>query len=242
MFNSINIRTELLKQKKNSLKKTDFVLDEVNKILKAELFKEHNILNNLKSYNKSFALLDEEGLDETPIFRKEEIKDICVKYRLRFVDSQKFKGHFPYEAVLKIKDLNKHQGKDLEGFKILAAPSVIKDKNNAGQILIFAPTIYGNYYLIHSWGQELKWMHKILSFPLRNFETLGCCLILLALITDLCIPTRHITLDRDATYWCAYRFAVFFHLLIFYSGFTIYILFGFNKPFSGSLWDSDKGL
>ncbi len=242
MFDRINIQSELMKQKRKSFQKTDFVLDEVNKILKADLYKEHNILSNLKSYNKTFALLDEEGLNETFIFRKKDIKDISIKYRLRFVDSQAFKGDFPYEAILKIKDLNKQQGKDLEGFKLLTPPSVLKDKNNAGQLLLFAPTVYGNYYLIHVWGQELKWSHKILSFPLRNFETLGCCLILLALITDLCIPTRHITLDRDATYWCGYRIAVFFHLLIFYSGFTVYTLFGFNKPFSGSVWDSDKGL
>ena len=124
----------------------------------------------------------------------------------------------------------------------MAPPNVLKDKNAKSQILVFAPTVYGNYYLVHSWGQKMKWYKKILTFPLRNFENLACCLVMLALTTTLVIPTRHVTLDRDATYWCGYRFAVFFHLLIFYTGFTTYTLFGFNKPFSGSIWDCDKGL
>ncbi|MGZ3884497.1 MAG: hypothetical protein ACXVP0_09545 [Bacteroidia bacterium] len=242
MFRPINIQNELVRQRRRSLKKSDAVLDEVHKILKADLFKEHNILNNLKSYNKSFELLNEEGLDTNFVFKKEDIKAVAVNYRLRFLDSQVFEGDIPYEAILKIKHLNSEQGKDLRGFKILAQPYAFKDKTAKSELTLFAPTVYGNYYLVHKWGEDMKWYKKLTTFPMRRFETLFPSLLLLTLVTVLLVPTRQLTLDREATYWCGYRIAAFFHLLIFYSGFTVYMLFGFNKPFSNSIWESDRSL
>lgn len=242
MFRPFCIKDELLRQRQRSLKRSDAVLDEVNKILKADLFKEHNILNNLKSYNKSFELLNEEGLEASHIFRKEDIRIVAVNFRLRFLDSQTFAGDVPYEAILKIKQLNKEQGKDLRGFKILAEPKAFKNKKAGTELNLFAPTIYGNYYLVHKWGEKMKWHKKLTTFPMRSFETLFPTLLLITLATVLLVPTRQLTLDRDASYWCGYRVAAFFHLLIFYSGFTVYTLFGFNKPFSGSVWESNKGL
>jgi hypothetical protein len=145
--------------------------------------------------------------------------------------------------VLKIKALNQLQGKNLDGFKILSKAEAFKKKVNGSQhYLLFAPTVHGKFYLLHEWGKPLSWLHKLKSFPLRSFETLSLSLLTLTFITTISLPTHLITLDRDATYWCMYRFPVFFHLLIFYSGFTTYALFGFNKPFSGSVWENDKSL
>lgn len=239
MLKNVNITNELIKEKLRLRRAEDFIIDEVKSILNSNLLTENNILENLKFYNKTFELLDEEVLNRQLIFRPEEIKAICIKYRLRFLDSPYYKGEIPYESVLKIKDLNSHYRKDLKGFKILASSETfsLTDKHTRPAIL-FAKTLTGNYYPVHSWGEEYKWYRKLLVFPMRTFETLLISLAVLTLIIDLSIPTRLITLDHTATYWCGYRVASYFHLLIFLSGFTAYFTFAFNKNFSKSNWNN----
>lgn len=235
-----NIKDELLKWKAKPKLPEDEVIAEVHRILKTSIFKEKNILQNLKTYNKSFQLLNEEGLEEYLIFKPSEIKKTSIKLRLKFLDSQNYHFDVPYEAILKIKDLNRTQGKDLEGFKILGISESFRKKIPQTNFALFAPTVYGNYYLVHSWGEKMPWYKKAMAFPLRNFETLALTLMLLVLMVTMSLPTYLITLDRTATYWCGYRVATYFHLLIFFSGVTAYIMVGFNKRFSGQIWQQER--
>lgn len=240
MFQGYDIKEELQKYKLNKVNPGDFIIEEVHKILAKSLFKEQNILNNLKNYNKSFALLDEETLDRSLIFKPGELKAVCINLRLKFLDSQAYRFDVPYEAVLKIKHLNEVQKKDLDGFKIMGMAGAFRKQLPNANFALFAPTVMGNYYLVHHWGTKLKWYKKLMAFPLRNFEMLMITVISFVLIVTLCLPTYLITLDREATYWCGYRIGIFFHLLIFFSGFTAYILVGFNKRFSGTVWDKER--
>ncbi len=237
MFSNINLTNELTKTRVKKRSQEDVLIDEVKNILSSDLIKENKILGNLKFYNKSFELLDESDINPSLIFSLEEIKNICIKYRLRFLDSQFYKDEFPFEAVLKIKDLNTEFHKDLKGFKILAQAEAFSKKEKDLPCLLFAPTINGNFYLIHGWGAEYKWYRKPLLFPLRTFETLMLSLTTFTLLVDISIPVRFITLDESAPYWCGYRVATYFHLLIFFTGFTAYATFAFNKNFSKSNWN-----
>jgi hypothetical protein len=240
MFNAFDISSELLKIKAKSTKPEDFVIYEVKKILNEALFKEKNILDHLKTYNKSFEYLDEENLDKEFIFSQETLKQFCTNYRFKFLNSQEYKFEIPYEAILKIKHLNEVQKKHLDGIKILGLSDAFRKKVPQANFAMFVPTVLGNYYLVHAWGNKLPWYHKLVSFPLRSFETLAMSLIVFVLLVTLSLPTFLITLDRTATYWCGYRIATYFHLLIFFSGVTVYILVGFNKRFSSSVWQQSS--
>jgi hypothetical protein len=240
MFSKINITAELLKTRVKKRSQEDILLDEIKHILNSDLLKENKILSHLKFYNKSFELLNENEIDNSYVFSLDEIKKICIKYRLRFLDSQLYRNEIPYEAVLKIKDLNTLYHKDLKGFKILAPAKAYSKKENDLPCLLFVPTLSGNYYLIHSWGKEFKWYMKYLLFPPQTFETLLLSVAIFTLIIDLSLPVELITLDRSAPYWCGYRIATFFHLMIFFSGFTAYATFAFNKNFSKSNWNDTK--
>ena len=240
MFQGYDIKEELQKRKVKKTNPGDFIIDEVHKILAKSLFREQTILNNLKTYNKSFELLNEDELNSSQVYKPEELKALCVSLRLKFLDSQAYRFDVPYEAVLKIKHLNEVQKKDLDGFKIMGVAEAFRKQVPNTNFALFAPTVMGNYYLVHHWGTKLKWYKKLMAFPLRNFEMLMITIISFVLIVTLCLPTYLITLDRTATYWCGYRIGIFFHLLIFFSGFTAYILVGFNKRFSGTVWDEER--
>jgi hypothetical protein len=95
---------------------------------------------------------------------------------------------------------------------------------------------------VHQWGEPLKWHRKYVNWPLRNIENLFITLLVFTGIVTLSLPTYLITLDRKATYWCGYRIGVFFHLLIFFMGFTVYFTFAFSRNLGTSVWDSEQGL
>lgn len=234
-----DIRRELVKERERSRKEGDFVIDEVNRILAESAFKDQQVLDHLRQYNQSFDLLDEEGLDADHLFSEKDIKKQCIGFRLKFLDSRHYKPEIPYEAVLRIKYLNEVQRKDLQHFKILGKSEGFKT-GEGSPFLLFAQTAYGRHYLVHAWGHRLKWYQKISAFPMRNFETLLITVLLIAFTTTMSLPTTLITLDREATYWCGYRIATFFHLFIFYSGITAYLLVGFNRNFSSSVWKNEK--
>jgi len=105
MFAGFDIKEELQKKKVKSTLPEDEVIAEVNRILSQSVYKEKNILRNLKTYNKSFQLLNEEGLEESLVFKPQELKDVCIKLRLKFLDSQNYQFDVPYAAILKIKEL-----------------------------------------------------------------------------------------------------------------------------------------
>ena len=236
MFKGFNIKDELVKQKIVLSEPDDFIIDTVNDILARSLFKEKTILNNLKSYNRSFELLNQYDLDKSLLFTTDELKIFCVKFRLKFLDSQCYKFDVPYEAILKIKHLNESQGINLDGFKIMGVAESFRKKVPHANFAIFAPTTMGNYYLIHQWGEKLSWSKKIMAFPLRSFELLAVTVVSLVFLIDISLPTILVTSAPNTSHWCRERIAVFFHLLIFFGGVTAYILVGFNKRFSGTIW------
>lgn len=238
MFKPLNIASQLEKVRAKNRQHEDILLNEVKNILSADLLKENKILNHLKFYNEAFELVDETDVDYSLIYTTKEIKKTCIDYRLRFIDSQFFKNEIPYEAVLKIKDFNLKYRKDLKRFKILAPVKAFMRGENKLPCLLFVETLNGNYFLIHSWGENLKWNRVLMSFPFRSIETLFLTVALFTLLVDISLPVQLITLDRTAPYWCVYRVATYFHLLIFFSGFTTYGMFAFHKHFSSSDWNN----
>jgi len=239
-MNRVDLLIQLKKCKEKNTKESDAIISEVNRILHKDLYSEKNVLNNLKHYNRSFELIDEEDVDKNQIFKLSEIKKLAIKYRLRFLDSQCCKSDFPYESVLKIEHINSEYKKSLKGFKVLSTGNFFKSPKNEDNALLFAPTNLGNYYLIHKWGKSLKWHRKFFSWPLRNIETLFLTIIIVTFIITMSLPTYLITLDRKATYWCAYRIGIFFHLFIFNMGVTAYVTFAFSKNLSSSIWNINK--
>ncbi len=235
----VSVPDELLKKKIKTTREEDLVISEVYTILNQDLVSETKVLNNLQHYKKRFEVLNENDLDVFHVYDNKTIKSIAIEYRLKFLDSKCFKGEIPYEAVLKIKDLNARHKKELKHFKILATEDQFRQnitELKSLSLLLFAPTDLGNYYLVHKWGQELPWHRKISSWPMRRFETLFASIAIISLLLAVSLPTRLIWLPQNADYWGTYRIGAFFHILIFNMGVTAYITFAFGKNFSSNNW------
>lgn len=237
MFEDVNLEQQL-NLFRNAAAKEEKLLSEANRILQEDLFVEEKILDNLREYNKAFEKLDEEDVDKGLVFSISEIKKVAVTFRLKFLESKLYKPEIPYEAILKIKDLNQKFHKELKFFKVLSTPGGFTNKEIKEASLLFVQTNYDNYYLVHRWGGKLKWNRKLKFWPLRKFENLILTVFVTTLLLTLALPTELITLDPRAVYWSGYRAAAFFHLFIFNMGVTVYFTFAFARNFSNSVWDS----
>lgn len=237
MFEGVDLGNQLLRQRTRRGKEEERLLAEANRVLKEDLFAEDKILENLRQYNKAFEKLDEEDVDKEYIFSLSEIRQVAITYRLKFLDLSLFKPEVPPEAHFKIEELNREHYKELKFFKILAPAESFTETSQGVNAMLFIETNYDNYYLVHRWGNKLKWNRKFKAWPLRSFESLILTVAVITLLITLALPTHLITLDEKAEYWSGYRGAAFFHLLIFNMGVTVYFAFTFAKNFSNTIWN-----
>ena len=228
---------QALENERKELSKQEALLQEAERILFKSRLSDKNILDNLKFYNSSFEFLDDDEIEKQKTFTPAQIKNLCKKLRLRFLSSQSYSGEIPYEAILKIKDLNTAHRKDLRHFKIVSTKDFFASPQSDAAAMLFAQTLYGNYYLLHSWGKPLSKWRSAKFFPLRNFESLFICLFVFTLTESLLLPNHILTTDTKAGYFSLYRMACVFHLLIFNAAFTVFGLFSSRLHLSEQSWD-----
>jgi len=210
------------------------ILQAVHKLLDADNRKDDLILETLSNSNNTahndfvFDLLETER-----IYHIDQIKEICINYRLRFLDSKYFKGELPYEAISKIKALEKSHSTTLNGFKIIA-PSKLFKLENADDPLLFAPIGNGYYYLIHKWGNDLSPFRKLLMWPYKSFGNLIITTILVSLLATGLFPEGVFSNKPNSTQ----AGMIFFFIFKSIAAIVIYYGFAAGKNFNTAIWDS----
>ena len=240
MFRPPDIAEELTRVRRRTRSAQEELVSEANRILRNDLYSEKKVLEHLVAYEKRIETLDEEDIDSAQVFTPEEIRAICIRQRLRFLDSVEYKPEMPYEAVTRIRELERVYQKHLKHFKVMAFPAAFRKPGDNHVALLFSRTNHGNYFLIHRWGHKPHWTRWMKYWPLRRFETLLATVFSFTLLVTLVLPTSLITLDSHATYWSGYRAAAFMHLFIFNAGITAYLTFAFSRNFSSSVWNRKR--
>ena len=108
MIDHIDLHAQLLSVRK----KEEDVLKEVFDILSAE---------------ETTNTFDFDKLDTHRIFHLNHIREICIDYRLRFLDISRFKGVIPQEAISQQRAIEQKHGTQLKHLKIMA-PSKLDSK------------------------------------------------------------------------------------------------------------------
>ncbi len=213
----------------------EILMEQVWRIFEEESQKDRIILDSLnddseveESNNFDFDLL--EGVN---IYHLSDIERICIDYRLRFLNSAIFKGELPYEAISKIKHLEKTHNTSLKGFKIMAPAKVFKLKN-ADDPLLFAPIGNQYYYLIHSWGTDLHPLRKVMMWPFKNLENFIVAVIFISLILTAMVPEGLFSKQQTTSEF----FMVFFFMIKWVGGISIFYGVKMGKNFSSAIWRS----
>ncbi len=172
-------------------------------------------------------------LESSRIYHLNDIRKICIDYRLRFLNLKYFKPELPEEATAAMAGLEAEHDTTLDGLKIVAPSRLFKleDKDDP---LLFAPLGNGYYYLIHRWGKDLHPLRKALVWPFRNIVNLTLVVLAFSLLATFGVPEGLFSKKGgSAEFWIIFFF-------IFKSLAAVVIFYGFalGKNFNPAIWNS----
>lgn len=233
IFPKTNIEEKLKNIKIKGLE-TEVILEQVHQILKEENLNQERIEKNIVgSQNRIVNNFDFDFLETKYIYHINQIKYICIDYRLRFLDAKYFKGEIPKEAIHKIKHLEKTHNIEVKGFKIIAPSKLFKleDKNDP---LLLVPIGNDYFYLIHKWGNDLHPLRKLFMWPFKNIVNLTVLVLLISFLVTLLVPNGLFSkTNSSAEFWvlCFFMFKSIAAVVIYYG-------FASGKNFNKNIWRS----
>lgn len=172
-------------------------------------------------------------LESQRIYHISDIKELCVTYRLRFLDAHFFKGEFPEEAISEIRRLEKAHDISLGNFKIVAPAKLLK-LENADDPLLFASMGNDYFYLVYKWGRDLHPFRKLMMWPYKNFDNLTFTVVFLSFLLTVLSPMHWFT---DAPSIGNYFF-LFMIILNGVGGMVLFYGIAKGKNFNNDIWNS----
>ena len=173
-------------------------------------------------------------IDSNRLFHVDQIRKICIDYRLRFLDFNFFKGGVPDEAYTKLKEFElNHPDLDLN-IKMMAPTKLFK-LENYDDPLMFVSLGNNYYYLIHKWGNDMSYFRKIFMWPFKNIYNILVYIAIISLFFTTFVPDGIFFYKNNPEI----QFFVVF-LFMFKSLAAIFIYFGFamGKNFNENIWNS----
>ena len=209
-------------------------LKEVEAFLDSQPMKEAKISAELgATHSMSSNAFVFDALETDKIYHIDQIKEICIDYRLRFLNSRYFKGTIPKEALDQIQRLEQLHNTELKGFKIMA-PSKLFRLEDKDDPLLFAPIGNDYFYLVHKWGNDLHPLRKLLVWPFKNIINLTIFVVLISYLTTLMVPNGLFSKnDSTAEFWI-----VFFFMFKSIAAVVIFYGFALGKNFNPAIWNS----
>jgi hypothetical protein len=239
IMSGVDLEKALIREKKKEeAKSPDLVLEAFKNLLAADDRRDENILETI--FQGGTAISNQvhlKDLDPENIFTTAQIKKLCTQYRLRFLDTKYFKGEIPYEAISKIKSLQRDNKVDLGGYKMIAPAPMFNLKNKDRDPLLMLPLGNDRFYLVHKWGNDLHPLRALMVYPFRSFKTLLSTIAGLSAFIVVLIPDSVMMGPYDSHSF-GLRMIFFFYLFLSFSGLTA--LYGFSriKNFNSELWNS----
>lgn len=180
-----------------------------------------------------FNQFDFDLLETSRIYHLDQIREICIDYRLRFLDLAYFKPELPEEAKTAIAELGQTHSTRVDGMKILAPSRLFKleDKDDP---LLFVPMGNNYFYLIHKWGNDLHPLRRILVWPFKNIANLALCILLFSYLVTLLVPSGLFSKNNSTgEFWM-----IFFFMFKSIAAIVIYYGFAMGKNFNPAIWNS----
>ena len=223
----VNIFEELINERSKQI-----TSEELRTAIKSIWSKDDQIKKSLNKKNDNkHNDLKFDKMKTRNIFHKDTIKKICVRYRLRFLDSNLFKGEYPKNITKIIGKIERNHNTTLSNFMIMAPSKLFKIKSPDDPIL-FVPIGNDYYYLIHKWGEEFNYLRKLMVLPFKNIDNLTIFSVLVsvvfALLGKLIMPSL-----TFSEVFILFLFLVKGFIFIFF-----YMFFLTRRNFSESIWNS----
>ena len=227
----VNLFDELIKEREKTISSNELNAIIKNIWSKKDSKKDHIIKSLNKRNNSKFNNLKFDKMESKNIFHQDTIKKICVRYRLRFLDSNLFKGEYPKNITSIIKNVEIKHDTTLSNFMIMAPSKLFKIKSPDDPIL-FVPIGNNYYYLIHKWGEEFNVFRKLLVLPFKNIDNLTIFSVLVSVVFALLCKVIMPSLTFSEVF-ILFLFLVKGFIFIFF-----YMFFLTRRNFNESIWNS----
>lgn len=204
-------------------------------------------VKHLKSKHTSKSLLDLfdklnikfqnnfnfDKLESNRIYHLDQIREVCINYRLRFLDIKYFKGELPESACKAITLVEKEHNTILSEMKIMA-PSILFRLERKDDPLLFVPLGNNYFYLVHKWGNDLNPFRRIMMWPFKNIWNLLLFLLLISWFATELTPMEIFSKNPDSSsFWMLFffMFKAIVSIVLFYG-------FALGKNFNPAIWNS----
>ena len=233
LVNTTNLEIALRSERKKFKAETT-ILEEVKAILleneqQRDTIKEKlQVKSSTKRNDFVFDLLETDK-----IFHIQEIKNVCIDYRLRFLDSHYYKNTIPEEAISTIASLEKKHNTTLSGFKIIA-PSKAFLLLNYDDPMLFAPIGNEYYYLIHKWGNDMNPLRKLAVKPVRNLWNFTIFSVVISALLTCLVPETNLSKSIPFAPFIIFLFMFKSVIAVF-----CYYFFMLGKNFNEEIWQRE---
>lgn len=194
------------------------LLDEVNELLQSSTELHKELLKN----------------EQYRIFSMETIEKICVRYRLRFLDLELFKGEVPEAARLELSALESRYRTRFRRLRIIAPGEFFELGYIDKDPILLAELSKDKYLFIHKWGGEFNGWRKIQAFPFRNVTTGLVSIGILAVLLSVVLAGAMAGFKVSPVH---FLFSVF-HLTLAGVLFTVFIALAFSVYPTKMMWKS----
>lgn len=230
LLNKKNLENVLISERAKIAVEID-VLNAVSALL-SENENERNLikkqLHDVSSTKSNKFIFD--LLETDKIFSINEIKNVCVDYRLRFLESHLYKNEIPEEAISKIRLLEKNHTIQLKNLMIVA-PSKAFHLLNYDDPLLFAPIGNDYFYLIHKWGNDINPLRKLMVKPIKNMWNFVITSLIISLGITFLIPTNNLSKSVPLAPVIIFLFTFKSIIAVF-----LYFFFMVGKNFNEEIW------
>lgn len=204
----------------------------LEKVSQQDTFDPKALLKSAES-SESINNFDFDLLESHKIFHLDQIREVCIDYRLRFLDLKYFKGNVPKEAIAKISALEKNHDTTLDNFKVMA-PSVLFRLKKADDPLLFVPLGNKYFYLIHKWGDDLSFFRKAWAWSFKNIWNLLITVMVVSFFATLITPYQIFTKSpTPSTFWM-----LFFFMFKAIASIVLFYGFALGKNFNPAIWNN----
>jgi hypothetical protein len=207
----VKLENEIKKLGESNIEETNSVLNEAQKLLEMDSAEDRQILRSM-GIDKSIKVIEEKKSNsailknhieqyKNPVLTKDQIKDIAIKYHLRFLRSDKYSGYIESTLPAIIKNFGKENNINLGSydyqykFYILAPAKSFKlqDKPKPVDPILFYSINDDQYLLVHKWGNDLNVWNLIQGWFMRDpFSFIFMCILTsLVFSIGLNIATNH---------------------------------------------------
>ena len=211
---------------------------QIDRILEEVRQKRTPIRFNGSEYDPTISMqtsnnFDFDQLESDRIFHLDQIKKVCIDYRLRFLDLKYFKGDIPEEGIEKISQLEKDHKTIIDSFMVMA-PSMLFRLKKTDDPLLFVPLGNNYFYLIYKWGNDLSFFRKLWAWPFKTIWNLLIAILFVSFFATILTPYQIFTkTPTPSTFWMLYffMFKAIASIVLFYG-------FALGKNFNPAIWNN----